>query len=445
MHSRLSPKRSGCPGAANRSACPSYRISLDATVLNPRSHRIRAQLESDAAASRALAEDPEGEAAQNAIARLLRDTAGFEALKQNLSDDKQRVPGIITREGRLINANCRAVALRDLGEGYVEVAVLPPDATIGEVYDLELDLQVAQDFRQDYSFTNELLFVEDLITEEDCDELEVAVRHRWATRSKPASVRSGIEQVRRYVRHLDLIREIQAMSGGKVRITDFDDAEQTLREFDTAYEAIRTKDPHGAQQLKQARTLGLLVDLGYQRQRAVDAQWVETHLAEALAENEILGDLVAQIAASAPDHDEADEDSDLGDLAGFEEIDDGEDTAAVHRVVDVLVTRLGESAQSEVVRLPTDDGEREFDRETICAAINDAMRTAAEDAKNAARAGSALQVPVHLVEDAAKQLARARQAYDQVSTLPGFDAAAVRTALARVARALEAIEQTVGS
>lgn len=119
---------------------PVVRIRLDSTVLNPRSHRIKSQLQSDRVARNAIAEDPGGDKAQDAIRELLRATPGFEALMRDLEHRDQRDAGIVTREGRLINANTRAVALDDLGREHIEAAVLPADATIGEIYDLELDL-----------------------------------------------------------------------------------------------------------------------------------------------------------------------------------------------------------------------------------------------------------------------------------------------------------------
>src|SRR3954467_7240653 len=97
---------------------PVIRVRLDSVVLNPRSHRIKSQLESDPGAKAAIEQDPDGEEAQGRIATLLRATAGFEALKRDLEHRDQRDPGIVTREGRLINANTRAVALTDLGSDY---------------------------------------------------------------------------------------------------------------------------------------------------------------------------------------------------------------------------------------------------------------------------------------------------------------------------------------
>jgi hypothetical protein len=420
---------------------PVIRIALDATVLNPKSHRIKSQLESEPSAKDAIEENPDGEVAQDAVAGLLRDTQGFADLKHNLADESQREPGIITRQGRLINANTRAVALGDLGEEYIDVAVLPEDASLGEIYDLELDLQVAQDYRQDYSFTNELLFVDDLITDQGRNEEEVALRLRWATPTKSSSMKRGSEQVRRYVRHLALIREIQEMSGGKLPLTDFDDAEQTLQEFDKAYEALRDKDPVGAERLKRARTLGLLVDLGYSRQRAVDARWVEEHLAEAFEEDSVLREVSEAVARGPAVSDETDASK---VFEAFEQSPDEVDGAlSIHQVVELFAIRLGESACADTVTLPTLDGEKEFDRETVRDAINIAMRTAVEDAKRAVKAGTELDRPIHFTLEAARQLTKARQAYEVVIDRPEFDSALLLDEIKKVDRAVDALKQSI--
>lgn len=420
---------------------PVIRIALDMVVLNPTSHRIKSQLESAPGVRKAIDEDPDEDAAQTAIADLLRETLGFDALKQNLDDEEQREPAIITRQGRLINGNTRAVALRDLGEEHMDVAVLPADASLGEIYDLELDLQVAQDYRQEYSFTNELLFVDDLITQQGRSEQEVALRLRWASPTKKSSVKKGIERVRRYVRHLSLIREIQEMSGEQVPLTDFDDAEQALQELDKAYEGIRDKDPPAAQRLKAARTLGLLVDLGYSRQRAVDAKWVEDYFDEAIADDPILGAVRAAVGEGGVESGEGGESDGFGD---FEDVvEDIGESAPSHGVVELLVERLSRSARAETVKLPTPDGEKDFDRESVRETVNEAMRAAAEDAHRAAKAGDELKLPIHLAAEAARQLVKARQAYEAVAGREGFEVDKLHDQVEKAARALEALTQGI--
>lgn len=426
---------------------PVIKIGLDSVVYNPRSHRIKSQLESEAAIAAAVAADPDSEDAQTGIQSLLRATRGYERLKENLRTDGQREPGIITRTGRLVNANTRTAALAELGEEYIEVAVLPLDATLGEIDDLELDLQVAEDYKQDYSFTNELLFVDDLINEHNRGERDVADRLRWITSSKQTAIKAGIERVRQSVRMLAFIRAIQQASGGKVRLTDFDDAAQTLQEFDNDYEALRTKDPVAADRMKQARILGLLVNLGYERQREVDASWVETYLADALGENELLQTLVDPLAeaqtAPTPEED---------DLEGLDELEEDDDTGdegrddadKPHKVVSALVTTLSNSAQEETVTLPTPEGPKDFPREAITDAVNDAMRTAADEARTAARAGDALKLPIAQAKDAGKKLGKALDAYLRVQNDSGFDFPAFKQEIERAERALDALKTGAG-
>src|ERR1700679_2588434 len=75
-------------------------------VLNPNSHRIRAQLESSADRELVL-HDPFNPLAQTAIEGLLRDAAEFDGLKASLKDVGQAEPGVVTATGLLVNSNTR--------------------------------------------------------------------------------------------------------------------------------------------------------------------------------------------------------------------------------------------------------------------------------------------------------------------------------------------------
>lgn len=421
---------------------PVITIALTDTVLNARSHRIRAQLEGVASAE-GVKNDPEGEQAQETIRTLLRETPGFAPLKENLAAENQKSPGVITATGLLINANTRAVALRDLGKTHIDLAVLPADATIDELYALEADLQVAVDYKQDYSFTNELLFVHDLITDQQRSEGQVALQMRWATPGKAASITKGTDQVRRYTRHLAFIREIQALSGKKVPLVDFDDTQQTLAEFDTRYESLRVKDPDGADEMKLAQVLALLADLGYQASREIKPGWVDDYLADAIAENPVLKDVLDAVADGTP---HAAAESELGGLDVLEDLDGGEDgaatTTAAQQTVATLVERLGKSAQQETVALPGADGEeKELPRETVLDAVQDALKAAAETAKEAAAQGDALKAATLHCLEAAKRLKKAATAWADNSSDPDFDDEAFTAALEKADHALAALKQ----
>ncbi|MEI2815870.1 MAG: hypothetical protein V9E99_05370 [Microthrixaceae bacterium] len=107
---------------------PVVKVPLAATVLNPRSHRIRGELESRGDEADVVTSDPYSGEAQDLIARILRETKGFDDIKAALErDGGQRDPGVITHKGLLVNVNTRRVALGDLGAEYIDVAVLPAD------------------------------------------------------------------------------------------------------------------------------------------------------------------------------------------------------------------------------------------------------------------------------------------------------------------------------
>src|SRR5271165_4870884 len=88
---------------------PVVSVSLDTVLLNPKSHRIRSQLESHPQ-GRLVTDSPFSEAAQEIVVEILRNTEGYERLKTNLAEEGQREAGVITRAGLLVNGNTRAAA-----------------------------------------------------------------------------------------------------------------------------------------------------------------------------------------------------------------------------------------------------------------------------------------------------------------------------------------------
>ncbi len=159
---QVSAERIRIPWKTGEYTATVVELPVDALVLNPRSHRIKAQLESSEFRDE-ISATPYSLASQQAIEDILREAEQFKGLQQNLKDIGQLEPGVVTTDGKLVNANTRCVALCDNGELYLRAAVLPDDATQLEIDRLELSLQMKRDFRSDYTYTNELLFIEDLI------------------------------------------------------------------------------------------------------------------------------------------------------------------------------------------------------------------------------------------------------------------------------------------
>jgi hypothetical protein len=81
-------------------------------------------------------------------------------LRADLIRHSQQVPFVITYSGVVVNGNRRLAAMRTEGIEQAQCIVLPESATDEEIYLIEFDLQLRQDFTLDYPWINDLLAVE---------------------------------------------------------------------------------------------------------------------------------------------------------------------------------------------------------------------------------------------------------------------------------------------
>jgi hypothetical protein len=396
-------ERVNVPWKGGTVLCPVVRLQLDAAALNPHSHRIRSELESDPNAAEIRA-DPYSEESQERIAEILRETERYEELKKNLEQEGQRDHGVITNAGLLVNANTRKVALADLGRDYIKVAVLPGDAAEREISDLEVRLQMQRDFKQEYTFTNELLFVEDLRNNFAYSAAEVA---RILRRSE--------KDVEQFTRLLAMIRGIQHRSNGAIPLKFFDeDKEQILKDLDQAYEAMKERDESSALRMRDARILALLVGSKYRDVRFADENFVEDYLIDALQEQDATGEAVgAAIEASTSTNGGGEE------LPGVDEL--GEDPApatAIAGLVDVVAKSFGQ----EQVAVPSGDGEsHEVERGRLADTVANAFAEGAAEARTDQRHERGLTGPIDLLKDARKKLRKVLPAYRDVAKDANFD------------------------
>ena len=209
--------------------------AVNAVVFNPRSHRIQSQLESHPL-RQLVRDEPFSDEAQTVIHEILSETEGFDALKENLKEYGQKDFGVVTRDGLLVNANTRLAALRELGVDYIRAALLPSDADEQAIDRLELELQVQRDFKQNYTFTNELIFINELLMSPGYSEEKVAKALNFAASSDVDELRRGTKRVKQCVRLLALIREIQDLGHGAIPLTYFDDKRQALIDLDDDFE-----------------------------------------------------------------------------------------------------------------------------------------------------------------------------------------------------------------
>ncbi|WP_434966262.1 hypothetical protein [Janibacter indicus] len=239
-----------------------YVISMPVDMLyfNPDTHRIRAQRDLDPARNKALEDDPWGEEAQAYLHDLLKQRPSnpdqvdpdFTALLDELDDAGQREPGIVSPEGILVDGNTRAAALRDLGVKNIKVGVLPDDTSRRDINDVELSLQLRKDRRRDYTYVNRLIAIEEELRR-GRSETDVAkdfnikrdtlVRDRWV-----------------YGLILKAIDRSKSESGASLRLIDFEQHQEKLRELHRDYAKLASTDADAAERLLQSRLAMLLLD-----------------------------------------------------------------------------------------------------------------------------------------------------------------------------------------
>jgi hypothetical protein len=404
------------------------RIPLDAVVLNPRSHRIKAELESSPYGA-SIAADPFTEKSQEAIADILRTTDGFAALKADLSEHGQRDFGVVTRTGLLVNANTRAVALRDLREAHVKVAVLPGDADQSAIEELEAYLQLRVERKQAYSFPNEMIFVQDMKNRGITDDA-LALQLGWAPSSDARDLDSGRKKVRQAIRMLALMRGVCASSGGSITLKFFENMKQGMQEIDAAYELEKMRDPETALRVQNARLIALTTGLGYRELRGVDTQLVTDYLAEAMAQNDGLKALREMGGSPAPDGGARD------DLALFE----SGAAATTGPAVDLtpLMQALFMSHGQATVVVPGTS--QSVDREPLITSLRIAFETAIDDCRRDHTITDDLQAPKTLLDEADRKVKKAKEALDRVLTHKEFSLDEVRKMFARLRRSIDAFE-----
>jgi hypothetical protein len=200
--------------------CKVILIGADEVLLNPDSHRLRAQLQDDPRWAE-LSKEPFGDDAQRVLAeqvKAARSVEAFTALKESLLNEGQTHPGVMTHKGVLINANTRAVAIRefdDPSKRYLRLAVLPETAQQSELALLELRLQMQKELKEEYSLTNELLFVEEMYEKHKMPAMQIARDLRYF----PDRPKKGEEEVKLRLQMLDLIRQMQTIPADGLKLT----------------------------------------------------------------------------------------------------------------------------------------------------------------------------------------------------------------------------------
>lgn len=104
--------------------------------------------------------DPEDDEVQAVQHQLLFAMIQERGLAEDLARRDQRNPIVLTYDGYIVDGNRRVASLRTQGSVENVIAVvLPSDATMSEVFETELELQMARETRADYNWIDQAIHV----------------------------------------------------------------------------------------------------------------------------------------------------------------------------------------------------------------------------------------------------------------------------------------------
>lgn len=410
-------------------------VPLELPVLNAESFRIAPQLLEHPQAA-VVEDDPDSAPAQAVVAALVRQVhRNADELKENLQDEGQAQPGVITRDGRLINANTRCVLLRELvREGRtsartLRVAVLPGDIGNTELLELELALQNQKELKDEYSLISSLLMVRKL-HDHGLNDTQIA----RGLRLRPADVKRRREM-------LALIDRARRLVDPPLPRTAFIADKDQYENWEELLGDVKKRDAQGPA-AGDRHIRGWLVAYlsgvtSVHKLRGATDDWAETDLLPALADGapEVLAPAVDQQLPyePAPDPEGV---SLLGeDPTGMPETDD-----ALRRLLDL--TAAARLAGAGPVGLP--DGTTLAGAD-LTAEVQRHVVRALDARKRRAAAGSRLTRPLVALGKARDSLGDALDAIGEIVTDPNFGpmAAEARSLAADVARLAERAEQAL--
>ncbi|GIE96641.1 transcriptional regulator [Paractinoplanes rishiriensis] len=248
---------------------------------NPGTHRIRAQRSHDPGKDAVLSADPWTDESQEYLHYLLttqpadpsRRDPRFDELKESLREYRQLEPGLITRDGILVNANTRRAALKELGFPSIRVGVLPATCTWEDIHAVELTLQLRQDHRRDYSYINHLLALDEQMTlGRQLSDIARMFHTTSQALERDVWILSNLR---------DLVRR-SSNGGFALRLMDFENAKEKLFEL---YRSVKgERNAEKADLLKEARLAAITLDFAKTDVRYIGADFQSRFLDRRLPE-----------------------------------------------------------------------------------------------------------------------------------------------------------------
>lgn len=396
-------------------------VPLNLPALNADSFRIAPLLE-DHPRAHEVRRDPYSPEAQEIVAGLVRKAHRHaDELKESLIDGQDQ-PGVITRNGKLINANTRCVLLRELGrEGKIpsttiRVAVLPADVTGAEELELESVLQKQKEHKDEYNLVSELMMIKKLHEGAQMSDAAIARRLR---------ISGGTRRVADLRAVLDLMERARYLTTTPLPLAEFIGAQDQRQNW---LELLGRVNGVDADQGRQAgddhiRRWLLAFHLGQDsvhRLRNAVGPWVEKDVLGDLAEGDGVAASVAT-AVNTPPAASATSQSDAPLLDGLHLLgeepapDPHADSVAVQRLLDLAVDtkRAGDGD----VTLP--DGEK-VPAPDVRETLNRSVVRGLDAVRRRAAAGTRLNRPGNGLTQARNGLRDALDALDEVVDDPEF-------------------------
>ncbi|MFD4396350.1 ParB N-terminal domain-containing protein [Kitasatospora sp. NPDC058478] len=259
-------------------------MPTDSLYYNPGTHRIRAQRSHDPRLNEALDISPWSTESQEYLHHLLQAKPSnpnetdpdFSELKKSVKDFGQNDPGLITRDGILVNGNSRRAALKELGQQTIRVGVLPGDCTWADISAVELSLQLRKDHRRDYSYINRLLAIEEQVA---LGRPIGSVAHDFRSNSTACEQDLWI---------LSCIREMidRSSSGGiALRLVDFEEHQEKLKELRRRYaKEVAANQRENAELIKEARLAAMILGFSKTDVRVIEEDFHDRYLSKQLPE-----------------------------------------------------------------------------------------------------------------------------------------------------------------
>jgi len=405
-----------------------YVISMPVEMLyfNPDTHRIRAQRTLDPGRNMTLEEEPWGQEAQGYLRDLLKQRPSnpdqtdpdFIALMDELDDSGQREPGIVSPHGILVDGNTRAAALKELGVANIRVGVLPEDTSRQDINDVELSLQLRKDRRRDYSYINRLIAIDE----------ELARGRSEADVAKDFNIKLATLQRDRWVYDLifEAIDRSKTENGASLRLIDFEQHQEKLRELHRDYSKLASTDSDAANRLKQSRLAMVLLDYSKTSLRLAEEDFHTRYLESRLPE-ELKPSVVSAEPLSVPG------------IHGATLPDQSSTSAAVQALTDQLlrakaVASDGKSATPEDVARASSVVKQA--RETFDVAVKLA-------GQNAELVKRQTQVPERLT-DAAEYVTQCANEFAEAKAKRALDEEAFDDALIVLRESLESLARQAG-